>query len=102
MRNLGLSPLGLSRLNPGPLPRLFSDPAPGLVSGALSSPLTGLKIESPEMPFGKGLEIRPDLPGRALAEDKTGLFTPCINLPLGPVGNRPIALRSAEDETKEK
>ncbi|AKB78049.1 hypothetical protein MSHOH_1566 [Methanosarcina horonobensis HB-1 = JCM 15518] len=101
-RDLGLSSLWPSRLSPESLPRLVSDSDLGLASGALSSPLTGLKTEKPEMPAGTGLEIKPDLPGRILAGDKIGSLTPGGDLSIGLVKSRLINLRPAEDETKEK
>lgn len=101
-RDLGLSSLGPSRLSPEHLPRLVSDSALGLVSGSLSSPLTGLKTEKPETSAGIGLEIKPDLPGRTLAGDKIGHLTLSADLPMGLVKSRMITLKSAESETKEK
>lgn len=101
-RDLRLSPLGHSRLSSEPFPRLVSDSALGLVSGALSSPLSGLNIENPEKPVGTGLGIRPDLPGRTLAGDKTCSLTLGADLPIGPVESRLIKLRPTEAETKEK
>ncbi|MDM7917964.1 MAG: hypothetical protein QUS12_02205 [Methanosarcina sp.] len=101
-RDLGLSPLGHARLSPESLPRLVSDSALGLVSGSLSSPLRGLKIEKPEMSAGIGLEIKPDLAGRTLAGNKIGSHTLGADLPMGPVESRMLTLRPAENESKEK
>jgi len=101
-RDLGLSPLGHSRLSPESLPRLVSDSALGLVSGSLSSPLRGLKIEKPETPAGMGLEIKPDLAGRTLAGNKIGSLTLGADLPMGPVESRMLTLRPTENETKDR
>lgn len=101
-RDLGLSSPEPSRLSPESLPRLVSDSALGLVSGSLSSPLSGLKIEKPEMPAGLGLKIKPDLAGRTLAGDKIGSLTLAADLPIGPVDSRIGTLRPDEGETKEK
>jgi hypothetical protein len=101
-RDLGLSPLGHSRLSPETRPRLVSDSALGLVSGTLPGPLSGLKSEKSEVPVKKGLEIIPDLPGRTLAGDKVGSLTLGADLPMGLIESRLITLRPAEEETKEK
>ncbi len=101
-RDLGLSPLGHSRLSSEPLPRLVSDSALGLVSGSLPSPLNGLKIEKPETPVGIGFEIKPDLAGRTLAGEKIGSLTLGADLPMGHVESRMVTLRPTEDEKKEK
>ena len=102
--DLGLSPLGHPRLSSEPRPRLVSDSAHGLVSGALSSPisspLSGLKTEYPEAPIGKRLEIMPDLPGRALAGDKVGSLTLGADLPVGLVESSLITLSSTEERLK--
>jgi hypothetical protein len=104
VRDLRLSPLGHSRLSSEPHPRLVSDSALGLVSGALSSPLSsplsGLKTENPEMPVRKGLEAIPNLPGRTLSGDQIGSFMPGADLPLGAVRSRFIALNSTEEKLK--
>jgi hypothetical protein len=99
-RDLGLSPLGHSRLSSESRPRLVSDSAPGLVSGALPGPLSGLKIESLEMPVGKGLETMPDLPGRTLAGDKVGSLTLGADLPIGSGESRLLTLSSTEERLK--
>ena len=101
-RDLGLSSHMPSRLSQEPLPRLVSDSALGLVSGSLTSPLSGLELEKPEMSAGIGHGIKPDLAGRTLAGDKIGLLTLSADLPLGPVGSRMLTLMPAEDETKKK
>jgi hypothetical protein len=101
-RDLGLSSLGPSRLSPESLPRLVSDTAMGLVSGTLSSPLSGFETEKPEMPAGIRLEVKPDFPGRTLAGDKIGSLTLGADLPMGLVESRLINIRQAEDRTKEK
>lgn len=101
-RDLGLSALGHSRLSPESVPRLVSDSALGLVSGSLSSPLSGLKIEKPEMPAGTWLEIKPDLAGRTLAGDKIGSLTLSADVPIGLVESRMLTLRPTESETREK
>lgn len=101
-RDLGLSSHMPLRLSPESLPRLVSDSVSGLVSGSLSSPLSGLKLEQPEMPAGVGLVIKPDLAGRTLAGDKIGSLTLRADLPIGPVESRMLTLRPAESETKEK
>lgn len=101
-RDLGLSSSGVSRLSPEPLPRLVSDSVLGLVSCSLSSPLTGLKAENPEVPVGLGLEIKPDLAGRTLSGNKTDSLTICADLPVGPVRSRMTTLRPSESETKEQ
>lgn len=101
-RDLGLSSLRPSRLSPESLPRLVSDSALGLVSGSLSSPLSGLNIEKPETPVGIRLEVKPDLAGRTLAGDKVSSLTLGADLPIGLVESRLINLRPAESETKEK
>jgi hypothetical protein len=100
-RDLGLSPLGPSRLSPEPLPRLVSDSALGLVSSTLPGPLSGLKTEKPETFAGTGFEIKPDLAGRTLAGNKIGLLTLEADLPLGPLGSRLLTLRPAESEKKD-
>ncbi|WP_410509466.1 hypothetical protein RSJ42_04385 [Methanosarcina hadiensis] len=101
-RDLGLSSPGHSRLSPESVPRLVSDSTLGLVSASLSSPLSGLKIEKPEMPAGIGLEIKPDLAGRTLAGDKIGSLALGADFPVGLVESRMLTLRPAESETKEK
>lgn len=100
-RDLGLSSFGNARLSPETLPRLVSDSAMGLVSGSLSSPLTGLKTEQPETPAGSRLEIRPDLPGRTLSGDKIGSLTLSADLPMGLVESRLVTLKTAKSETAE-
>lgn len=99
-RDLGLSSLGPSRLSPEPFPRLVSDSSLGLISGSLSSPLRGLKIEKTETPAGIGLEIKPDLAGRTLAGDKIGSLRPGADLPMGLVESRLITLKLVDAETK--
>lgn len=101
-RDLGLSSPVPSRLSPESLPRLVSDSALGLVSGSLSSPLSGLKTGKPETPAGIGLKVKPDLAGRTLAGDKIGSLTLSADLPIGPVGSRMLTLTPTESETKEK
>ncbi|AKB18689.1 MULTISPECIES: hypothetical protein [unclassified Methanosarcina] len=101
-RDLGLSPLGHSRLSSEALPRLASDAALGLVSGTLPGPLSGLKTETSEKPVGRGLEIMPDLPGRTLAGNKVGSLTLGADLPMGFIESRLLTLRPADMETKEK
>lgn len=98
--DLGLSPLGHPRLSSESHPRLVSDADHGLVSGSLSSPLSGLKIEYPETPIGKKLEIMPDLPGRTLAGDKVGSLTLGADLPMGLIESRLITLSSTEEKLK--
>ncbi|AKB29265.1 hypothetical protein MSSIT_2546 [Methanosarcina siciliae T4/M] len=100
-RDLGLSPLGNSRLSPETRPRLVSDSSLGLV-GTLPGPLTGLKPENPELPVGKELEITPDIPGRTLAGENVGSLTLGADLPMGLIESRLITLRPAEEEKKEK
>ncbi|HIH93367.1 TPA: hypothetical protein HA338_04775 [Methanosarcina acetivorans] len=102
MRDLGLSPLGHSRLSSEARPRLVSDSALGLVSGILPGPLSGPKNEKPEMSVGKRLEITPDLPGKTLAGDKVGSLTLDADLPMGLIESRLLTLKPAEEETNEK
>ncbi|KKG10158.1 hypothetical protein EO98_10825 [Methanosarcina sp. 2.H.T.1A.6] len=99
-RDLGLSPLGQPRLSSEAHPRLVSDSDLGLVSGAISSPLSGLKTEYPETPVGKELEVMPDLPGRTLAGNKVGSLTLGADLPIGLVESKLITLSSTEEKLK--
>ncbi|MCQ1537144.1 hypothetical protein FTO70_15970 [Methanosarcina sp. KYL-1] len=99
-RDLGLSPAGQPRLSPETRPRLVSECSQGLVSGNRFGALSELKTEDLEFPAGKGLEVRPDLPGRTLRGDKFGTFSASADLPMGPVESKLMSLSSTEEKLK--
>ncbi len=97
-RDLGLSPSGQPRLSSDTRPRLFSGQGFGLGLG------TGMPIEAkPEgldFPAGKGLEIKPDMPGRTLSGKKVGSVSIGADLPQGPVESKLMSLSSTEEKLK--
>ncbi len=94
-RNLGLSSSSHLRLSPETLPRLVSGSCIGIRFAALPESVS----ESPKTPAGKGLEIRPDLPGRMLTGVR--ICTLSADLPMAPLASRLITFRQAENGLKE-
>jgi hypothetical protein len=95
-RDLGLSPLGNSRLSLENFPRLVSDSCAGLSSPSFPETLAGAF----EMPVGKGLEIKPDLAGRTLAGARVCSLTIKADLPIAPIESRFVTLRQVESELR--
>lgn len=95
-RDLGLSS-GHLRLSPDTLPRLFSSSCTGIRSAALPESV----FESPKIPAGKGLEIMPDLPGRALTGARIRSLTLSADRPMAPLASRLVTLRQTKDGLKE-
>ena len=95
-RDLGLSPLGNSRLSLENFPRLVSESCAGLSSSSFPETLAGAF----EMPVGKGLEIKPDLAGRTLAGARVCSLTIKADLPIAPLVSRLVTLRQAESEPR--
>jgi len=95
-RDLGLSPLGNSRLSLETFPRLVSDSCAGLSSFNFPETLPKRLV----MPVGKGLEIKPDLPERTLTGARVCSHI-SADLPIAPLGSRLVTLRQAEDGLKE-
>ena len=93
-QDLGLSPLGHSRLSPETLPRLVSNACMG-IEAAFPETVS----ETTEIP--KGFEIKPDLAGRKLAGARIGSGTLSADLPIAPLASRLVTLRQAEDGLKE-
>lgn len=94
-RDLGLSPLGHSRLSPVILPRLVSDSCVGL-----SSEFPENLPRAFEVPVAKGFEIKPDLAGRTLTGAKVCSMPISADLPIAPLGSRLVTLRQTEDALK--
>lgn len=94
-RDLGLSPSCQPRLSEA-RPRLFSGQGLGLGSNmALEAKPEGL-----DFPAGKGLEIKPDMPGRTLSGEKVGKIVMSADLPQGPVESRMMSFSSTEEKLK--
>lgn len=94
-RDLGLSSSGHLRLSPDTLPRLVSSSC----SGIRSATFPETAFESPKIPAGKGFEIMPDLPGRALTGASS--LTLSADLPMAPLTSRLLTLRQTEYRLKE-
>ncbi|MGA9189102.1 MAG: hypothetical protein WB014_11250 [Methanosarcina sp.] len=93
-RDLGLSPLGHSRLSPETLPRLVSNACMG-IEAAFPETVP----EATEIP--KGFEIKPDLAGRTLTGARIGSLALSPDLPIAPLASRLVTFRQAEDGLKE-
>lgn len=95
-RDLGLSPSTQPRLSSETRPRLFSGQGLGLGTGM---PMEA-KPEGLDFPAGKGLEIKPDMPGRTLSGKKVGSVSIGADLPAGPVESKLMSLSSTEEKLK--
>lgn len=104
-RNLGLSPAGHLRLSPETHPRLIS----GSCVGISSSKSQEILPQKHELPVGKGLEIKPDLAGKAIAGrsiagrsiagvDSCSFVS--ADLPIAPLGSRLVNLVADEEKLK--
>ncbi len=95
-RDLGLSSSTQPRLSSETRPRLFSGKGLGLDTGM---PMEA-QPEGLDLPAGKGLEIKPDMPGRTLSGKKIGAVSIGVDLPAGPVESRLMSLNSTEEKLK--
>lgn len=99
-RNLGLSPAGHLRLSPETHPRLIS----GSCVGISSSKSQEILPQKHELPVGKGLEIKPDLAGKAIAGRSIAGVDSCsfvsADLPIAPLGSRLVNLVADEEKLK--
>ena len=96
-RDLGLSPLGHSRLGSATHPRLVSDSCTGLSTSEFPETLS----RTPEIAVEKGLQLKPDLAGRTLAGAKICSVPLKVDLPLAPLRSRFVALGHTREDFKE-
>jgi len=92
-KDLGLSPLGHSRLSPETFPRLVSNSFIGLSTSELPETLP----RAFEEPVAKGFEAKPDIAGRTLRGAEVCSKRLSADLPIAPLGSKLVNLRQKKD-----